>query len=113
MIQGISMNDDSNRTFVMVATQRGMQHESGNEIVSFPGMIRGPAVDMIDVIHGSFDFIAFSGAIKDDDLGILEVAPQLHSLSTETLVPIPISNVKKGARKPRTWSEKRGRGYTN
>jgi hypothetical protein len=104
--------DDGDRIYMMVATQRGIPQESGNEIRSFPGMIRGPAVDMIDVIHGSFDFIAFSGAIKDDDR-ILDATPQPCSLRAETLIPLPISNAKKGSRKPSTWGEKRGRGYTN
>jgi hypothetical protein len=113
MIQGISMDDDSNRTYVMVATQRGTQQEVGNEIRSFPGMIRGPAVDMIDVIHGSFDFITFSGAIKDDDTSILDVTPQPSLLRTETMIPHPGSNAKKASRSPRTWGETRRRGYTN
>ena len=49
------MRDDRKSISMMVATQRGDQDKSANKVVS-KGLIRGPAVDMIDVLHGSFDF---------------------------------------------------------
>jgi len=53
------MGDDSNRAYVMVANRPGKQRVYADEIMS-KGLIRGHAVDMIDIIHGSFNFISHS-----------------------------------------------------
>jgi hypothetical protein len=53
------MGDNSNRAYVMVANRPGKQLVFADEVMS-KGMIRGHAVDMIDIVHGSFDFISHS-----------------------------------------------------
>jgi hypothetical protein len=53
------MGVDSNRAYVMVANRPGKQQVFADEVMS-KGMIRGHAVDMIDIVHGSFDFISHS-----------------------------------------------------
>ena len=54
------MKDGSNYAYTMVIHPRKRQDLT--EGIASKGMIRGPAVDMIDFVHGSFDFIT-----KDDD----------------------------------------------
>jgi hypothetical protein len=53
------MGDDGNRAYVMVANRPGKQQGFADEIM-LKGLIRGHAVDMIDIVHGSFDFISHS-----------------------------------------------------
>jgi hypothetical protein len=53
------MGEDCNRAYVMVANRPRKQQVFADEIMS-KGLIRGPAVDMIDLVHGSFDFISHS-----------------------------------------------------
>jgi hypothetical protein len=55
----MSIRDDINRAYVMVANRPGKQLVFADEVMS-KGMIRGHAVDMIDIVHGSFDFISHS-----------------------------------------------------
>jgi len=53
------MDDDRKDIHMMVAIQSRKQHESDDETVSSV-FIRDPAVDMIDIVHGSFDFMTTS-----------------------------------------------------
>jgi hypothetical protein len=53
------MSDDYKRTYVMVANRPGKKQVFSDKGLS-KGLIRGPAVDMIDMVHGSFDFISHS-----------------------------------------------------
>jgi hypothetical protein len=59
MMRGMSMGDDYKHNYVMVANRPGKKQVFSDKVLS-KGLIRGPAVDMIDMVHGSFDFISHS-----------------------------------------------------
>ncbi len=87
------MDDDSNRAYMLVAIQPGKQQEFADEIMSL-GLTQDTAVNSIDFVHGTFDFIiTFKGAVNEVDKRILEIRSLPHLLRTETMIPFHRSSM--------------------
>ena len=84
------MTDENNRMYVLVAIKPGNEQDFADEIAKL-GLIRDPAVDKIDFVHGSFDFIiTFNGPMDEVDSSILEIRLLPYVLRTETLIPFKL-----------------------
>ena len=84
------MTDENNRMYVLVAIKPGNEQDFADEIAKL-GLIRDPAVDKIDFVHGSFDFIiTFNGPMDEVDSKILEIRLLPYVLRTETLIPFKL-----------------------
>jgi hypothetical protein len=84
------MTNENNRMYVLVAIKPGKEQDFADEIAKL-GLIRDPAVDKIDFVHGSFDFIiTFCGPTNDIDSRILEIRLLPYVLRTETLIPFQL-----------------------
>jgi len=84
------MSANENRIYMLVAIQPGKEQDFADEIAEL-GLIRDPAVDKIDFVHGSFDFIVtFSGTQNDVDNRILAIRLLPYVQRTETLIPFQL-----------------------
>jgi hypothetical protein len=84
------MTNENNRMYVLVAIKPGNEQDFADEIAKL-GLIRDPAVDKIDFVHGSFDFIiTFNGPMDEVDSKILEIRLLPYVLRTETLIPFKL-----------------------
>ena len=84
------MTNENNRMYVLVAIKPGKEQDFADEIAKL-GLIRDPAVDKIDFVHGSFDFIiTFNGPMDEIDSSILEIRLLPYVLRTETLIPFKL-----------------------
>lgn len=103
------MRDESDRAYMLVAIKPGKQQEFADEIVSL-GLTLDSAVDKMDFVHGSYDFIVtFSGTMNDIDNRIMEIRALPHLLRTETLIPFRSSISLKGlSKRQNQTSGKRG-----
>lgn len=89
------MDDECNRAYMLVAIKPGKQKEFADDIVSL-GLTQDTAVNSIDFVHGTFDFIiTFKGAANEVDKRILEIRSLPHLLRTETMIPFHRSSCVK------------------
>jgi len=97
------MRDKGDRAYMLVAIKPGKQQEFADEIVSL-GLTLDTAVDKMDFVHGSYDFIVtFSGTMNEIDDRIMEIRSLPYLLRTETLIPFRSSRSLKGPSKRHGW----------
>jgi hypothetical protein len=66
------MNPQDNLVYALVEIQPGKEREFANEVLS-KGLIIDSAVEKMNFVHGSFDFvIIFHGPMEDIDRRIIE-----------------------------------------
>jgi len=71
---------------VLVNVQPGKEREFANEILS-KGLIVDPAVEKMNFVHGSFDFvIVLQGSMEDIDRRIIELRKSPFVHNTQSLI---------------------------
>ncbi|MGA2682809.1 MAG: flavodoxin domain-containing protein [Candidatus Bathyarchaeia archaeon] len=86
------MSSKIGHAYILVVIQPGKEQEFADEVVS-KGLILDSAVEKLDFVHGSFDFIVVLTGSRDDvDRRILEMRKIPFVESTETLIPFEMLN---------------------